>query len=55
MRKVTRNRGPFPNEDAIFKLFHLAIQNVKRRWRAPKEWGSTVVHLDFVFEGRLSA
>jgi putative transposase len=29
LRKVTRNRGPFPNDDAVFKLFFLAIQNAK--------------------------
>ena len=55
LRKVTRNRGPFPNDDAVFKLFFLALQNAKPSWKAPKEWCSTIAHLDIVFEGRLPA
>src|SRR5690606_8689538 len=35
LRKVIRNRGPFPNDDAVFKLFFLAIQNAKAKWKAP--------------------
>jgi transposase-like protein len=26
LRKVVRYRGPFPNDEAVFKLFFLAIQ-----------------------------
>jgi putative transposase len=55
LRKVTRNRGPFPNDDAVFKLFFLAIQNAKAHWRAPKEWSFAIAHLDIAFEGRLPA
>jgi putative transposase len=55
LRKVTRNRGPFPNDDAVFKLFFLAIQNAAGRWKAPKEWSYAIAHLDIVFEGRLPA
>jgi transposase-like protein len=53
LRKVTRNRGPFPNDDAVFKLFFLAIQNIKGRWNAPAHWSSSIAHLDIAFEGRL--
>ena len=55
LRKVTRNRGPFPNDDAVFKLFFLAIHNIKGRWKAPHLWSSSIAHLDIVFEGRLPA
>jgi len=55
LRKVTQHRGPFPNDDAVFKLFFLAIQNARGRWRAPKEWSAAVAHLDIVFEGRIPA
>ena len=37
VRKVTRNRGPFPRH-AVFKLFFLAIQNAKGTWNAPHHW-----------------
>jgi putative transposase len=55
LRKVTRNRGPFPNDDAVFKLFFLAIQNATGSWKAPNNWSSSIAHLDIVFEGRLPA
>jgi len=55
LRKVLRNRGPFPNEDAVFKVLFLAIQNAKTRWRASKNWNRVLSQLDIFFEGRLPA
>jgi len=55
LRKALRNRGPFPNEDAVFKVLFLAIQNAKTRWRANKNWNQILSQLDIFFEGRLPA
>ena len=55
LRKVIRNRGPFPNDDAVFKLFFLALGNAKIHWKAPVHWSSAIAHLDIHFEGRLPA
>jgi putative transposase len=55
LRKVIRNRGPFPNDEAVFKLFYLAMQNAAGRWKAPHHWNSAIAHLDIHFEGRLPA
>lgn len=55
LRKVLRNRGPFPNEEAVFKVLFLAIQNAKTRWRASKNWNQVLSQLDIFFEGRLPA
>lgn len=55
LRKVIRQRGPFPNDDAVFKLFFLALQNAKIHWKAPAHWTSAIAHLDIHFEGRLPA
>lgn len=55
LRKVTQHRGPFPNDEAVFKLFFLAFQNAKGKWKAPRDWHSAIAHLDIVFEGRLPA
>jgi hypothetical protein len=35
LRKVTRNRALFPNDDAVFKLFYLAIKNISKTWTMP--------------------
>ena len=55
LRKVLRNRGPFPNEEAVFKVLFLAIQNAKTKWRASKNWNRVLAQLDIFFEGRLPA
>jgi putative transposase len=33
LRKVTRNRGHFPNDDALIKLLYLAIRNMQKHGR----------------------
>lgn len=55
LRKTLRQRGPFPNDDAVFKLLFLAIQNAKVHWRRPIQWTRMLVQLDIFFEGRLPA
>jgi transposase-like protein len=40
LRKVTRNRLTFVNDDAIFKVFYLAIRNASKKRTMPiKQWG----------------
>ena len=55
LRKTLRQRGPFPNDDAVFKLLFLAIRNAKVHWRRPIQWTRMLVQLDIFFEGRLPA
>jgi len=55
LRKSLRNRGPFPNDEAVFKLFFLAIRNAKLKWKADKTWYRVLTQLDIFFEGRLPA
>lgn len=31
-RKVTK-KGAFPNEDAVFKIFYLRIQELYKKWK----------------------
>ena len=39
LRKVSKTRGVFPDDDAVFKLFYLAIKNVSKKWTmAVKNW-----------------
>lgn len=53
LRKVIRNRGTFPNDQAVFKLFFLAIQNAQTKWNRPVQWSAAIAHLDIMFEGRI--
>jgi putative transposase len=31
LRKVTKNRAQFPNDEAVFKLMYLALRNISKR------------------------
>lgn len=55
LRKTLRQRGPFPNDESVFKLLFLAIQNAKVHWKRPVAWTQMLVQLDIFFEGRLPA
>jgi transposase-like protein len=40
LRKVTRNRSTFVNDDAIFKIMYLALRNASKKWTMPiRNWG----------------
>jgi len=54
VRKVTKNKGVFPNDDALLKLVYLAYRNISKKWRPIKDWGPIVAQLSIHFEGRLA-
>ncbi len=35
LRKVTKARGSFPNDEAVFKLLYLALRNIAKKWTMP--------------------
>ena len=39
LRKITKNRGSFPSDDALLKLFYLALNNISQKWTMPiRDW-----------------
>jgi putative transposase len=41
LRKIIKNRGAFPDDEAVMKLLYLALQNVARRWTMPvRDWSA---------------
>jgi putative transposase len=56
LRKVTRARGHFPNDEAAVKLLYLAIRNIEKKWtRQPQYWNRALNQFAIMFEGRLPA
>jgi len=56
LRKVTKARGHFPNDEAALKLVYLGIRNMEKKWtRQPKCWNLALNQLGIMFEGRLPA
>ncbi len=54
VRKVTKNKGVFPSDDALLKLVYLAYKNISKKWTQPlQNWSLTVSQLSIHFEGRL--
>lgn len=54
LRKVTKNRGSFPNDEAAFKLLYLALRNIAKKWTMPvRDWKSALNQLAILFDGRL--
>lgn len=53
-RKVTRNRGAFPNDDAVYKLLYLALRNMEKKWTKPiREWKMALNQFAIVFGDRM--
>lgn len=55
LRKFLGGRGPFPNDDAVFKLLFLGIRQAKVHWKRPVHWRTIYSQFDIYFEGRLPA
>lgn len=55
LRKVTKNRAAFPNDDAILKIMFLALTNASKKWTMPiRDWGAALNQLAVYFGDRVS-
>lgn len=56
LRKVTKNRGSFPNDDAALRLLYMALGNISRKWTRPlTDWTGALNQFAIVYEGRMPA
>ena len=54
LRKVTRNKSSFPDDDSIYKVMYLAIKNASTHWTMSiKDWGLAVNQFAILFDGRV--
>ena len=54
LRKVTRNKSSFPDDDSIYKVMYLAIKNASTRWTMSiKDRGLAVNQFAILFDGRV--
>jgi putative transposase len=54
LRKLTKNRSLFPNDEAVFKLIYLGLKNISQRWRMPiKNWSGAMNQFAILFDGRV--
>ena len=54
LRKVSKNRGSFPNDEAVIKLFYLALSNIAKKWSMPlRDWKSALNRFTIQFNERM--
>ena len=54
LRKVTKSRGSFPNDEAMLKLLYLALKNIAKKWTRPiQNWKAAMGRFAILFEDRL--
>ncbi len=55
LRKLTKNRGSFPSDEALLKLFYLALRNISKKWTMPiRDWKAALTRFTIQFGERLS-
>ena len=53
LRKVTKSRGSFPHDEAVMKLFYLALRNISQKWTMPlRDWKAALNRFTIQFEDR---
>jgi transposase-like protein len=54
LRKLTKHRGAFPNDEALVKLLYLALRNISKKWTMPiRDWKAALTRFTIQFEERL--
>jgi putative transposase len=54
IRKFTRNRKQYPNEESALKLIYMAIHEASKKWTMPiPKWKEALNHFAIIFEDRM--
>ena len=55
LRKLSKNRGSFPSDEALVKLFYLALRNISQKWSMPiRDWKAALTRFTIAFGNRIS-
>jgi transposase-like protein len=56
LRKITKNRGHFPSDEAATKLLYLALRNATAKWKnAAREWKPALTQFAILYPERFTA
>jgi len=54
LRKISKNRGSFPSDEALSKLFYLALMNISKKWTMPlHDWKAALNRFSIQFDDRM--
>jgi len=52
---LTKNRGSFPNDEVLLKLFYLALKNISQKWTMPiRDWKAALNRFTIEFGERIA-
>ena len=55
LRKLTKNRGSFPSDESLLKLFYLALRNISKKWTMPiRDWKAALTRFTIEFGDRFA-
>jgi len=53
LRKAIKAKGSFPHDEAVFKIFYLALRGISKKWTMPvKDWKGALNRFAIMFEER---
>ncbi|CAB3774798.1 IS256 family transposase ISButh3 [Paraburkholderia humisilvae] len=56
LRKIVKNRGHFPSDEAASKLLYLILRNIEKDWKMPPiTWRQAVNQFAILFGERFTA
>ena len=55
LRKIIKNRGSFPSEEAALKLLYLALTNISEKWEAVQHWRAALNQFEILWGDRIRA
>jgi transposase-like protein len=54
LRKILKNRGSFPSDQAVFKLLYMGLKNVAKKWTRPiRNWKQALNQFVIMFGDRM--
>ena len=55
IRKITKTKGGFSNDESLFKLVYLAYKDIAKKWdKSISNWAEIISQFSIVFEDRLN-
>ncbi len=55
LRKIIKNRGSFPSEEAALKLLYLALENISGKWESVQHWKGALNQFEILWGDRIRA
>jgi transposase-like protein len=54
LRKVIKTKAVFPDEESVFKIMYLALNNISKRWTRPiQDWKAALAHFAILSRSKI--